>query len=183
MTKWLERREKVLHHTNYIRWHSCLTSDPLTHILSTPPTLSPSSPRVLLSHLECKYTIKMTNFPSLKGVSFKKLSDMYGASLFETALIRFIGHFTYPTLTTAYFEEQLHSISLPFRSVPFYHKIRFLNRDLHGSTTLDAIHTHPKRGGDHSSGRFDTALIRVRDIDDADQRSPIDGLFYFSDSL
>ena len=113
----------------------------------------------------------MTRFPSLKSVSFTKLSEVYGATLFETALIRFIAHFSYPNLTTAHFEEKLHSITLPFRSVPVYHKIRFLNSDLHGSKTLDAIHAHPKRVGRQGhplTGRFDTAFIQVRDIDEAD---------------
>ena len=174
MTKWLERREKVLYHANYILWRSHLTSNPMSQSPSTPPTLNPSSPRALLSHLECKYTVKMTRFPSVKGVSFNRLNEMYGASLFETALIRFIGRFTYPNLTTAYFEDKLHSISLPFRSVPVYHKIRFINNDLHGSKTLDAIHAHPRRVD--KKGRFDTALIRVRDINKEDRRSPVDGM-------
>ena len=122
----------------------------------------------------------MTHFPFFKDVSFKKLNEVYGASLFETALIQFIGYFTYPTLTTAQREEKLHSISLPFHSVAVYHKIQFINPDLHGSTTLDAIHAHPnqvRKNGTQSSGQFDTALIHVHDIDEQDCVSPVDGMF------
>lgn len=178
MTKWLERREKVLYHSNYLAWQ--LSESSRNNTKSSSTTLNPPNPRSLLSHLECKYTIKMTLFPTVKSVSFEKLSTSYGATLFHTALVRFIGRFSYPNLTDAAFEEKLHSIILPFRSVPVYHKIRFINDELHGDETLDAIHANPGRlapegqiGGD---ARFDTALIRVREIDSDERCSPVDGL-------
>ncbi|KAF8869049.1 hypothetical protein CPB85DRAFT_1241987, partial [Mucidula mucida] len=122
--------------------------------------------RFLFADLSCPYNIKMTNWPTLKSVRISTLQTSYGASLFVPALCRFIAQFCYPTGTAAQIEEAALDVALPFRSVPVFHCIKFINTDFHPTETLDSIHAYPQirtsSGKITREGRFDTALIRVR---------------------
>ncbi|KAJ7595842.1 hypothetical protein C8J56DRAFT_1160182 [Mycena floridula] len=184
MTKWLERREKVLHHATYISWRMQMSAN--TDVRSANSTANDSTvsnPRIFLSHLNCQYTIKMTHHPTLKAVSFNKIMAIdggYGASLFPVALLRFFARFRFPDLTAGQLEEKLVGTTLPFASVPVFHKIKFVNEALHGNETLNSIHCHPRildaRGRVSMAARFDTALIRVRDIPQTERQSSMDGM-------
>ena len=79
---------------------------------------------------------------------------------------RFIAAFNNPLATPAQVEEASHNVVLPFRSVPVFHRIKFINPKFYGSETLDSIHAYPrlvKNGKVTRVSRFDTVLIRVRE--------------------
>lgn len=94
MTVWLERKEKILRHDNYINWQ--LSSHP-TWITAAPPTLHPQQ------HLQ------MAKHPSARAVSFETLTSSYGASFFCDALAQFVVSFLNPDLTQNQIEQRAES--------------------------------------------------------------------------
>ncbi|KAG1770180.1 hypothetical protein EDD22DRAFT_977203 [Suillus occidentalis] len=138
MTQWLERKEKIFRHEQYIKWH--LDRNRTPH--------RPCPPDLHFNH-----TLKMTKHPSAKAVSVPTLISDYGAMYFQEALARYIAELQNPN-------EVFTCIHLPFHSVPVYHKIKW-----HGDPlmTVDSIHAKPQcatpRTGDVVPAHFDTALI------------------------
>ncbi|KZT19111.1 hypothetical protein NEOLEDRAFT_1183681 [Neolentinus lepideus HHB14362 ss-1] len=96
MTKWLERREKVLQHKKYIKWQ--LAGRPV--------------PTVKLT--EVKPHLNMTRHPTLKAVPLSKLRSDYGASYFEVALAHFIVQFHQPGLTRSQLDIASEGVSIRF---------------------------------------------------------------------
>ncbi|KAJ3711002.1 hypothetical protein C8R42DRAFT_596503, partial [Lentinula raphanica] len=172
MTRWLERREKINHHTNYLQWRVNA---------QLPGDASPSSKACIgerydfpgaqrtLSDMECALSQKLTRHPTMKSVSLVKLEDPspagYGAVDFQLALKRFIVQFRHPDLPKNRVDEYAAFVVLPFRSLPVWHKVKFVNEELFGKTTLDSISAHPRRFDSHGqmtqTSHFGTALIRV----------------------
>ncbi|KAH7926058.1 hypothetical protein BV22DRAFT_1104530 [Leucogyrophana mollusca] len=151
MTLWLERREKMLWHNNYIRWRCSGASLPQEII---PPDM------------EYLREIKMTKHPSSKGVTFEKVIRDYGAAFFTEALARYVILVTQPELPRAQFERAAASVILPFRSVWVYHKIKFHAINSLGHTdpsvTVDSVHVQPERKDRRRRvvpARFDTVLV------------------------
>lgn len=92
MTKWLERKEKVVRHANFVMWRR--RSAPRTHQISAiqashwrPPTLT----RPL--------QLRMAIHPSRKSVSLDEITSPlhYNAQSFVPALTRFVALFNNPT--------------------------------------------------------------------------------------
>ncbi|THU83771.1 hypothetical protein K435DRAFT_688905 [Dendrothele bispora CBS 962.96] len=172
MTKWLERREKILHHTNYLVWRiENQLSAPLSTPLMTPMDrdLTPSQ-RTLM---DMKYTLaqKLTKNPSVSTVTFTRIEDRgergYRATLFQSALRRFVVQFRNPELSARQVRQQSQDIFMPFGSVDVYHKVKFVNYDLYGNTTLDSVSCRPRRhNADHrvvEYSHFDTVLLKIKD--------------------
>lgn len=155
MTIWLERKEKILRHDNYISWR---LSPHSTRITSAPPTLHPRR------HLQ------MTKHPSARAVSFERLAASYGASFFRDALARFVISFFNPNLTPNQIERLAGDhgdLNFQFRTVSVYHRIKFaidgggIDSPAH-RTVVDSVHCNPSRvdtRGRAVAARFDTALI------------------------
>ncbi|KAL0957368.1 hypothetical protein HGRIS_001170 [Hohenbuehelia grisea] len=74
MTLWLERCEKVLQHSDYVRWR-----------LNTPPRLPSPIPNVTYP-----FYLKMVKHPTKKSVSFADLSTHYGTHNLEELLTWFL---------------------------------------------------------------------------------------------
>ncbi|KAF8868666.1 hypothetical protein CPB85DRAFT_1379813 [Mucidula mucida] len=152
MTKWLERREKIMFHANYISWW-------LGERVFLP---SPTSAAAAQSHI-CISTIETS----------------YGASLFIPALCRFVAQFRNLLGTAAQIEEAAHDITIPFNAVPVFHQIKFINTDFYDGETLDSVHVYPRvissTGKVTRFSRFDTVLVRVREAT-PDSNNPLDGL-------
>jgi hypothetical protein len=197
MVKWLERQEKMLYHRNFVFWHNLVTSDDDTILPPTsqddPDQLPPPlfvfynrKPPSLLSDLSIHYTHIMPKYPTVSSVSFKKLQDAatgYGATNFLPALLRFIGQFKYPLLSTRQLETQIHYIILPFRSVPVFHKLRFVNDAVDSHETLDSVRASPRKFNKNGrllhASRADVVLVRVEDVDLANpQRSAFQGMTF-----
>ena len=137
MSCWLERREKIVHHTNFIKWRLAQLEEP--DQIPRPvgiPQIAP--PRML----------KMTKNPSKKAVHFTQLREAYGATFFTDALVRYLIGFTFPNLPRHQIEQRAQALALPFNTVPVFHKIKFTSLDLYTQThptevIVDAIHVKP----------------------------------------
>ncbi|KAF8056055.1 hypothetical protein FPV67DRAFT_1566591 [Lyophyllum atratum] len=152
MTMWLERKEKILRHAQYVKWR-CDGSPAVEEKAWTPPGL------------ELDRTLGMAKHPSLRAVPFEDISEKYGASFFLTALRRYVVLTNEPNLTPHQLERRLWSVRIPFRKVPVWHRIKFLRSDpasTHLTSTADSIHVRPARKDGRNRvipGRFDTALV------------------------
>ncbi|THU90526.1 hypothetical protein K435DRAFT_841439 [Dendrothele bispora CBS 962.96] len=172
MTKWLEHREKVFHHTNYLVWRlENQISESVNHSDPGLPTERfdfPGAKRTLVD-MKCFLSQKLTKNPSVYAVAFDRIEGTgergYGATLFRSALQKFVLQFQNPRLSVRQVQQQFGNVFLPFGSVDVYHKVKFINYDLYGQTTLDAIFAHPRRyNADHQVtqySHFDTALINI----------------------
>ncbi|KAI0055548.1 hypothetical protein BV25DRAFT_1815428 [Artomyces pyxidatus] len=155
MTKWLERKEKVLAHEKFVAWR-------IEQAKQTP--LGQSQPR-----------IHIARHPIVKSAKFSVLQDQYGAVDFEPALYNLIMQIRNPHLTTRQLSRQpIEEKTLPFRSVAVFHNIKFWNRDPQereqAPDTRDAAHVRPAyedSRGRLVPGRFDTVLVDMGDGGDS----------------
>jgi hypothetical protein len=148
MTVWLERREKILQHEEYIRWRHC----------------APMQPMSCHSPLIPDRCIKMTRHPTKLAVSIETLISDYGATYFRDALVRYIVGWKSPHLNRSQIERESLNINIPFVNVSVYHRVKFTNAG--EAEILDSLHVQPRRKPacrQEIPGRFDVALIRVND--------------------
>ncbi|KAF8806355.1 hypothetical protein BYT27DRAFT_7257744 [Phlegmacium glaucopus] len=150
-TIWLEWKEQVLCHHQYIEWR----------LKGSPP---PPQVEWMPPGLEINRILKLAQHPTARTVPLDVLVAKYGATHFHTALAHFIALTNDPNLTRAQLERQLWGIRIPFNRLPVWHRIKFVQTD--PSTlkvlTADSIHCCPGRSdsrGKPIPGRFDTALI------------------------
>ncbi|KAF8270154.1 hypothetical protein EI94DRAFT_1771016 [Lactarius quietus] len=87
----------------------------------------------------------LTTQPSEKGVTFKVLSNRYGAVEFQDTLADFIVQHNFPELSASAAWRHADNTLIPFRRVSIFHKIKFTTHD-------------PDRG--NVPGRFDTAFVK-----------------------
>ncbi|KAJ3911962.1 hypothetical protein F5877DRAFT_54695 [Lentinula edodes] len=181
MTHWLERREKIMHHTNYISWRlsQALNSSSSEHSSHpTPITLSsdfgkrydfPGAQRTLVD-MKCVYTQKLTRFPSMRRVPLSRLEDTrsngYCAVQFTRVLKRFLVQYRYPNIPFNQIDEWARFVVLPFSSLPVWHKLKFVNTELFSKKTLDSFSAHPSSSKRSNKlikpSRFDTVLVRLK---------------------
>lgn len=152
MAKWLERKEKIFRHVQYIKWREEGSPIPDRQVEWEPPGL------------ELDRQLHMTKHPTKRAVPIDRLVEVYGATYFRPALARFIALTNDPKLSRAQLEAKLRSVRMPFRTVPVWHRIKFLREDPASKTTItaDSIHVQPPTIDSHGHrvpGRFDTALV------------------------
>ena len=148
MTIWLERREKLQRHVEFINWkqQNYLPGRSWTH--TGPPRARSLSP-------------KMAWHPSSKAVSWDDLHHRYGAVEFQDALADFLAQANNPGLSRRQ-ELRRHAANtlIPFCAVPVFHNIKFTD----GSTEIvDSVHARPEQKDTHGRiipSRFDTALVQ-----------------------
>lgn len=167
MTVWVERKEKILRHVQYIAWR-CSGSPSIPRPSWSPPGL------------ELDRTLHLTKHPSVRNVPFSQLAEKYGASFFRTALARYMITQNNPQLSTAQVERQLWTVHIPFQCVPVWHRMKFLRQDpvTQQISTADSIHVRPPKKdlkGCEVPGRFDTAYIN----NGTGQTTGIHGELYF----
>ena len=153
MTTWLDRKERVLRHDQFVTWRLAGVHTP-KHV-DLP---------VVLRTLTPPRELTMTRHPSQRAVSLDRLETMYGAPLFKVALRRFISATNNPNQTRQQLEGSLWGLRLPFTRLPVWHVIKFTQFDLVSCTrlTTDSIHARPAHTDKHKRlihGRFDTALV------------------------
>jgi hypothetical protein len=151
MTIWLERKEKILRHRQYVEWR--LKGCPC------PPRVEWTPPG-----LELDRTRKLTKHPSVRAVPLDVLVTKYGATHFRTALTHFIALSNDPDLTRGQLERKLWGIRMLFTKVAVWHHIKFMRMDPSTLTvsTSDSINCRPERKDSHGKpvpSCFDTALI------------------------
>jgi hypothetical protein len=150
MTAWLERCEKIQMHSNFIKWQRQSEQERI-----------PSAKRIGPPHPGAQI-LKMTQHPMLKAVSFDILAQQYGAVDFQDTLANYIAHINNPTTSGAALASLAANTLIPFRSVPVYHRIKFVN-SLDTSEIVDAVQVRPEQKdarGRAIPSRFDTVLIR-----------------------
>ncbi|KAG1789961.1 uncharacterized protein HD556DRAFT_1433520 [Suillus plorans] len=158
MTLWLERREKILWHHQFIQWRRSLASSNQHQSFSYSPP-----------HVDLLYSrqYKVAKHPSAKRVTFSALAAEYGAVHFRAALTHFVVQVTEPDLTARQLEDMAVDVILPFQSVAVFHKIHYniINDDgTPNNLTVDSIHARPARHDRHHRNvpaRFDTALVNL----------------------
>ncbi|KAJ6561026.1 hypothetical protein B0H10DRAFT_2240103 [Mycena sp. CBHHK59/15] len=156
MTLWLERKEKILRHEQYIQWR--LKGCP------GPPVVKDLHPGIVYER-----KLVMPKHPTHKSVKFRSIETHYGAKLFPEALSRYIAQLSDPNLS----RQQLDNVhvNLLFNSLPVFQRIKFSATDPYtndgpADKIVDAIHVQPTRtlpNGDEIPARFDTALINTGD--------------------
>lgn len=151
MTRWLERKEKIEDHTNYVQWRMAGSAN--ITALSLPC-------------MERSTQVIMTKHPSVRSCNLDTLRDQYGAVDFRHALAEFIVSYTQPDLPRAQQRTTASIILLQFRKLPVWHKMKFLTSDPHPkglrSSLMDSVHVQPARSdkqGREIKGRFDTVLV------------------------
>jgi hypothetical protein len=134
MAVWVERKEKILRHRQYVDWR--LDGSP------PPPQVEWTPPGLVLNR-----TLNLTKYPTTQMVPFNVLVAKYGATHFRTALARFIALTNEPNLTRAQLERRIWGIRIPFIKLPVWHRIKFLQTDPSTSvvSTADSIHCRPGR--------------------------------------
>ncbi|KAG6808332.1 hypothetical protein H0H92_004461, partial [Tricholoma furcatifolium] len=157
ITIWLERKEKIFRHQQFIQWRlsGC-------HAPRPPITLSPPLGIVY------DRSVKMPRHPTLKAVSLDTLVQAYGAAYFRDALARYIAEYRHPNLnlTRAQVERDAAQITLPIRALPVFQNIKFTTPDyITGETRIvDSAHVRPKKSdtrGNIIPSRFDTVLVNL----------------------
>ncbi|THV08117.1 hypothetical protein K435DRAFT_641286 [Dendrothele bispora CBS 962.96] len=170
MTKWLERREKVLYHSNYVTWRITSPELLMQDHSSEQRFDFPGALRTL-DDMTCPLTQHLTHHPTVKSVPLSHIEaqspDGYGATQFALALRRFVAQFRHPELTAFQVLEMADFISLPFTKLSVWHRVKFLNNELYDTKTLDMISAYPRRYvGTRviQNSRFDAALIRYSNV-------------------
>ncbi|KAG2341299.1 hypothetical protein BDR05DRAFT_949884 [Suillus weaverae] len=140
MTHWLEQKEKILWHQNFVSW--CLAGGHhFEPYHSRPPDMTFHQEQVMTKH------------PTAKAVSFQKMVEDYGATHFREALARFIVHKRRGDHSVPLRDQELEllagDIHFPFNCLPVFHKIKWCSIDTGGLTkghvTLDSVHTKPQQ--------------------------------------
>ncbi|KAJ3720606.1 hypothetical protein C8R42DRAFT_582482 [Lentinula raphanica] len=178
MTRWLERREKMAYYANYLDWRSsggatAVASPADVHAMSSIGARFdfPGAQRTLMD-MQCQFTQKLARFP-VKSVALSMLEDIqkgYHAVSFRHALKLFLVQYRDPSIPLNQLDDYAQFVVLPFKSLPVWQKLKFVNPDLFGKKTLDSISAYPRkynRKGDMiREARFDTALVSLREGDD-----------------
>ena len=151
MTRWLEWKEKILRHANYISWR--LSDDPKGHNTHQPLTL------------ELGRYLKLSKHPTVNSVPLDTLVTDYGATYIRDALARFIVTTNHPDWTVRQVEEAALDTFLPFRTLPVYHKVKFIGKLEGNPVVVDSIHAQPARRSKQRNRRvahhFDTSIANV----------------------
>ncbi|KAI0039282.1 hypothetical protein FA95DRAFT_1504372 [Auriscalpium vulgare] len=165
MTTWLLRREKIMRHALFIKWR-----------FSGMPAIGELEP----AEIPCHLRIKLTQHPTVKAVSFANVATRYGAEHFRNALARYITQWNHPTWASARVNRVAAGYMFSFASVAAFHKVKFWHPDAQGRDDvpqmLDCIYARPRyrdTQGRLQEGRFDTALVDDRQVDE--DESPIHG--------
>nr|GAT45202.1 predicted protein [Mycena chlorophos] len=156
MTVWLERREKMARHAQYIQWR--LDGCP------PPPIIRNLNPGIIYER-----KLVMVKHPTRKSVKITSLQRDYGATYFVEALRRYVALMNEPTLTRTQLETAAGDVTVRFSALPVFHRIKYTTSDpyaLKGPTDViaDSIHVQPAsiaKNGDGVPARFDTALVNI----------------------
>ena len=150
MTAWLQRREKILLHTTFIKWRQRGHSRrPRTYRIPEPPCVPTQ-------------TIKMALNP-VKSVKFDDLAHNYGAIGFQDALGDFLAHLNHPSASTSALRQRAADTLIPFRRVPVFYNIKFTKCGDSGNSEIsDSAHARPEvvdTYGRVIPARFDTVIV------------------------
>ncbi|KAJ3561172.1 hypothetical protein NP233_g10357 [Leucocoprinus birnbaumii] len=149
MTKWLDRRERMLLHEKFIK-------RALARASSTP--LIPN-PRYLPS-LILRRHLQMARNPTHKALLLTKIVHKYGAIDLIPALQTFAVQMQNPGLSGQQVKALAPSTKIPFRRLAVYHRIKYTSYDPHAldpssPSVVDSVHVDPPsedKYGNHVPG-------------------------------
>ncbi|KAJ3576991.1 hypothetical protein NP233_g6 [Leucocoprinus birnbaumii] len=162
MTKWLDRRERMLLHEKFIQ-------RALIRASSTPPIPNPRH----LPSLVLRRHLQMARHPTHKALLLTKISHQYGAINLIPALQMFALQMQNSGLSMQQVKTLAPSIRIPFRRLAVYHRIKYTSYDPHAldpssPSVVDSIHVDPPsedKYGNRVPGRFDTVLVNCDNAD------------------
>jgi hypothetical protein len=128
MTAWLERREMIQDHNDYIQRHHARHG-----ILSTKPRLS----------LVPERRIKMARNPTVCAVTIDELASNYGATFFRDAFARYVVGWLNPGFNRSRVKRESLNLNIPFVNVSTYHRVKFVNAG--DNEIVDALHVQPRK--------------------------------------
>jgi hypothetical protein len=145
MTLWLERKEKIYRHEQFIQWK-----------LDKGKKKSTSPFNWITPGLSIDRTLQLAHRPNARKVSISIFVDKYGATYFREAFARFVVLTRNPSLSPTQLEQALWGVQMPTNNFWAWHKIKFVSIDQFSQqkSTEDSIHANP------AIGRFDTALLQ-----------------------
>jgi hypothetical protein len=161
MTIWLERREKILKHSAFLK--ACLQSSPQINATALVPS-NPTSSQLLQNPSGFPLYLHPTTskHPSINTVSLDSLTNDYGTYHFGDALAEFVVKFYYPGSTNRQIINAVKNLLVPLQKVAVYHRLKFRDST---NQIQDAIHVQPDhktKKGHEIPGRFDTVLVRYK---------------------
>lgn len=152
MTQWLERKEKIIQHAEYIQWR----------LAGQPPL-----PNHIPLHPPLPARMKIAKRPIGK-VAFDILEKEYQAPFIRDALARFLVEHDHPNATPAQVERMASNYFLYTQTLPVFHQFKLWlgNPEEHKlmSDEFDIIHSNPERKGKYQKpipARFDTVLVHL----------------------
>ena len=152
MTKWLERKEKIIQHAAFVKW-KLDGQPPLPNYIPLHP---PLPPRLTIAK---RYVEK---------VSFNTIEIKYQAPFIRDALARFMVQLDNPDANPNQIERLALDYIFHTQVLPVYHKFKLWlgNPQEHRlmSDEFDIIHASPSRKGTHDekiAARFDTVLVHL----------------------
>ncbi|KAF7792382.1 hypothetical protein EIP86_003419 [Pleurotus ostreatoroseus] len=158
MTLYMERKEKMLRHEQYIaqRTGEIQILDEDDDVFDTRgEPLEPQRPY-------------MTKQPSERGVTFEQLEELFGATFFLEAFAEFIVKTKMPGISNKQAQKLATTTPVPFNTVSVYHKARFWLGDPNNHRimadewdVLHCRHEYDNAKGELVAGRFDTALVNT----------------------
>jgi hypothetical protein len=163
MTIWLECREKIEQHHEFISWRQQGTQ-------SDPPCRTPIGPPRAPTQ-----QVQMAQNPSVKAQSVNEIIGTYGTVDFADVLGDFIAGVLNDLVPGRATQYHVENIFLPFSRVPVYHTMKFTKTcGLGQSEIVDTVHMRPEHrdlNGRIIPSRFDTVLIKGRDHTDEGNKS------------
>lgn len=102
----------------------------------------------------------MAKHPSVQGVYLDDIESKYGATHFRAAFARYVVSSNNPDISHTTLESRIRHLRLPFRKVPVWHRIKWLQGDVYtGKTsTVDSVHATVSQKASVPA-RFDTVLV------------------------
>ncbi|KAI0683898.1 hypothetical protein BC835DRAFT_1294737 [Cytidiella melzeri] len=154
MTVWLERREKIYRHDQFVNWRVRQREKPQKPI---PQTWSPPG-------LDLDRRLHLAKRPAVRSVAIPQLVEQYGARFFREALARFVTLTNEPNITRGQLEHAIWNFHLPLRKLSVWHHLKFQRMDVVTGkpSTVDSVHAWPARMDSRRKpvpGRFDTVLV------------------------
>jgi hypothetical protein len=157
MTRWLEQKEKMCHHDQYIRWQQAK---------ETSSALVADDDEWVAPGLDQRRYLKISKAPASANVPLDLIrsSSGYGATHFVPALSRYIALFHNPNLTRHQLDREVFNMFLPFRTIAVWNSFKFQREDplTKAMTTVDIIHAYAASNDSQKRPvpvRFDTVLI------------------------
>jgi len=159
MTLWLDQKERVMQHKKYLCRRLDTSFNTPLHVQKPLPSLIPERQQRMAKH------------PTHRGVPIEVICTKYGATQFIPALSRFVAQYQHPEYSKAQVKVASNHIHIPFSKVSVFHRVKFVSYDVYSLNPLDesivdSIHVDPVHLDKYRKiipGRFDTAIIQVKD--------------------